>query len=193
MNNVHCDDPGRVPAVIPASEPIPRASSDRTGRGTLRVEGTERSHRVNPLWLVAVSDSTARRRWGRSGLEHSHEQQPDSRLRSRTRRRVRRDGPRTASGGRYGERDNEPVDLLTAIGNTYLEASEAPELRTRREERQTIALPIPENTLGLFEIAPSDESVWAAGFQATSAVYDYFDIDANPVSALSEIVRLRAP
>jgi hypothetical protein len=51
----------------------------------------------------------------------------------------------------------------------------------------------PEDTLGLLEFAPSDESVWKASFAAANAVYDYFEIDASPESALSEVVGLRAP
>ena len=92
--------------------------------------------------------------------------------------------------------DNEITNLLTyiaAVGKTYLGASETREIRTQREERRSISLPIPEDTLGLFEFTPSDGSVWKASVEAANAVYDYFGIDASPESALSEVVGLRAP
>lgn len=92
--------------------------------------------------------------------------------------------------------ENEVTNLrsyVTAIGKTYLDASETREIRSQQEERQTITLPIPANTLGLLEFAPSDESVWTASVEAASAVYDYFEVDANPESALSEVVGLREP
>jgi NTE family protein len=91
---------------------------------------------------------------------------------------------------------NEITNLWSyvgAIGKTYLEASETREIRSQREERQTVTLPIPENTLGLREFAPSDESVWKASFAAARAVYEYFDVDADPGSALSDVVGIRAP
>jgi hypothetical protein len=82
---------------------------------------------------------------------------------------------------------------MAAIAKTDPGASETRELRTQREADRTTSLPIPEDTLGLLEFTPGDESVRKAGFEAANAVYDYFGIDATPESALSEVVGLRAP
>jgi NTE family protein len=94
------------------------------------------------------------------------------------------------------DRDNEITDLLSyvkAIGKTYLDASETREIRTEREERRTVSLPIPDGTLGLLEFAPTEEDVRNAGVTSANAVFDYFEVDGSPESSLAEVVGLRGP
>ncbi|WP_162562567.1 patatin-like phospholipase family protein [Salinigranum rubrum] len=84
------------------------------------------------------------------------------------------------------------VSYVKALGKTYLDASETREIRTEREGRQTVSLPIPDGTLGLFEFAPSEESVRTAGVASANAVFDYFEVDGDPESSLEAVVGLRA-
>jgi NTE family protein len=94
------------------------------------------------------------------------------------------------------DRDNEITGLvsyLKAVGKTYLGASETREIRTEREEHQTVSLPIPDGTLGLLEFTPTDENLWRASVASANAVYDYFEVDGDPESSLREVVGLRGP
>ena len=94
------------------------------------------------------------------------------------------------------DRDNEITDLVSyvkALGKTYLGASETREIRTEREERRTVSLPIPDGTLGLFEFTPTPEHVWTASVASANAVYDYFGVDGDPAASLETVVGLRAP
>jgi NTE family protein len=94
------------------------------------------------------------------------------------------------------DRDNEITDLVSyvkAIAKTYLDASETREIRTEREERRTVSLPIPDGTLGLLEFAPTEEDVRNAGVASANAVFDYFEVDGSPESSLAEVVGLRGP